>query len=308
MELPAEIYQAHRDFLWGLCYRMTGNAADADDLVQETFVRALENPPRRTAEPLRPWLVRVAMNLSRDHLRRRRRHYVGPWLPSPVPTDDAEPPASYEPHAAPEESPMARYEMLESISFAFLLALEALTPLQRAVLLLREVFDYSTKETAEALGVTETSVKVTLHRARHAMQAYNKDRAMPDRARREKTRQALERFLFCLSVRDAEGLEQLLAEDVVSISDGGGEVPAALLPIRGRDKVVRFFIKTTEKDESLPRVTFRLFNGMPALLIERDSARPGHATRFTVHCDVDAAGRIHRLHFVLAPNKLSIIL
>src|ERR1700720_2824076 len=96
----AEVLETDRRLLWGLCYRMTGNAADADDLVQETFVRAIEKPPRRTSEALRPWLVRVAINLSRDLLRqRKRRGYVGAWLPSPIPTDLEESPASYEPSA-----------------------------------------------------------------------------------------------------------------------------------------------------------------------------------------------------------------
>src|SRR5215475_8429408 len=113
--VSAELLESDRRLLWGLCYRMTGNAADADDLVQETFVRVLEHPPRRLDEPLRPWLIRVAINLSRDLLRRRRRRgYVGPWLPSPVPTED-EAPASFEPAAPSEDSPAARYDLLESI-------------------------------------------------------------------------------------------------------------------------------------------------------------------------------------------------
>ncbi|HEY6211735.1 MAG TPA: sigma-70 family RNA polymerase sigma factor, partial [Vicinamibacterales bacterium] len=86
------LYAEHRSFLWGLCYRMTGNAADADDVVQDTFVRAMQRPPRRTDDSLRPWLVTVALNLSRDLLRRRRRRdYVGPWLPSPIDTSGEEP-------------------------------------------------------------------------------------------------------------------------------------------------------------------------------------------------------------------------
>ena len=169
----AREYGAHRAFLWGLCYRLTGSAADAEDLVQETFVRALSHPPARTDEPWRPWLVRVALNLGRDLLRRRRRRrYVGPWLPSPIETEDV--PPSFEP--AGDESPAARYDLLESVSFAFLLALEALTPAQRAVLLLRDVFDYSVRETARALGFTEANVK-TLHlRARRALAAYDRTR------------------------------------------------------------------------------------------------------------------------------------
>lgn len=165
MATAIESLETDRRLLWGLCYRMTGNAADADDLVQETFVRAIEKPPRRTDEPLRPWLVRVAINLSRDLLQRRRRQgYVGPWLPSPVPTDE-ESPASYEPPASSEESPVARYDLKESISFAFLLALEALTPSGRAVLLLRDVMDYSTSDTAGALDMTEANVKCCCARA-----------------------------------------------------------------------------------------------------------------------------------------------
>src|SRR5262245_37766111 len=118
----AREYDAHRSFLWGLSYRLTGSAADADDIVQETFVRALARPPARTDAPWRPWLVRVALNLGRDLLRRRRRRrYEGPWLPSPVETDSA--PPSFEPAA--EGTPASRYDLLESLSFAFLLALEA---------------------------------------------------------------------------------------------------------------------------------------------------------------------------------------
>jgi RNA polymerase sigma-70 factor, ECF subfamily len=91
MEIPANVFDDNRRFLWGMCYRMTGNAADSEDIVQEVFVRALENPPRDTRQPWRPWLVRVAINLSRDYLRRRRRQwYVGPWLPSPLPTEPEE--------------------------------------------------------------------------------------------------------------------------------------------------------------------------------------------------------------------------
>src|SRR5215471_5206303 len=312
MSTSADLYQLNKDYLWGLCYRMTGNASDAEDIVQETFVRVLERPPKRMDDPMRPWLVQVAMNLSRDLLRRRRRWYKGPWLPSPIPTPPEESPASYEPPASrlgaaqtevcatsTDDSPMARYDMLESVSFAFLLALEALTPSQRAVLLLRDVFDYSTAETAQALGTTETNAKVTLHRARRAMRDYDKGRARPDAARNEMTRRALEQFLLYLNSRDVKGLEQLLTADVVNISDGGGEVAAALKPIRGRDKVIRLVTKLAEHYGTSTEVSFHVLNGLPAVLIHANDAEPGRASRFTMHCEVDRNGRIRELLTVL---------
>jgi RNA polymerase sigma-70 factor (ECF subfamily) len=287
---------------------MTGNAADADDLVQETFVKAIEHPPRRLDEPLRPWLVRVAINLSRDLLRRRkRRAYTGEWLPSPVPTEDEQSPASYEPPAPSEDSPAARYDLMESVSFAFLLALEALTPTQRAALLLRDVFDYSTAETAAALDLTEANAKVLLLRARRRMQQYDKNRAAFTPARREATQRALEQFLLYLNARDTEGLERLLTEDVESISDGGGEVHAALRPIIGRDKVLRLIAGIGGKFAAEPRVSLRILNGLPAILFEDVVSTATIATRYTLHIEIDDRGRIRRLDAVLAPSKLSAI-
>lgn len=305
MTAYAQAFETDRRLLWNLCYRMTGSAADADDLVQETFLRAIEKPPPRTNEPMRPWLVRVAMNLSRDLLRRRkRRHYLGPWLPSPVPTEEGDP-ASYEPPAPSPESPSARYDLKESISFAFLVALEALTPSQRAVLLLRDVFDYSTNETAEALDITESNVKVTLLRARRRMDEYDKNPSSLSATQQEATRRALEEFLLYLDTRDAAGLERLLAKDVICISDGGSETNAARKPVSGRDKVLRLILGLAAKALSKPEFTIRTLNGLPSLSIEDLSSRGTAATRYTVQVDVDSEGRIRRLYAVLAPGKLS---
>jgi RNA polymerase sigma-70 factor (ECF subfamily) len=303
-------FEGERRLLWGLCYRMTGNAADADDLVQETFLKAFEKPPRRLDLPLKPWLIKVAVNLSRDLLRRRkRRGYTGEWLPSPVPTDGEDSPASYEPPAPDKDSPGARYEMLESISVAFLLALEVLSPSQRAVLLLRDVFDYSTKEAADALDISEASAKVLLHRARARMRDYDGDRAVPTVARREATRKALEQFLRCLEAGDAERLEQLFSEDAVSISDGGGERPAALRPILGRARVIRLITGLAKKAGLPPKILPMSLNGLPAILVEFDSAhsKPGVAVRFTIQLDVDEAGLIKRFNVVVAPTKLTAV-
>jgi RNA polymerase sigma-70 factor, ECF subfamily len=307
MTAYVEALEADRRLLWGLCYRMTGNAADADDLVQETFVRAIEHPPARTDEPMRPWLVRVAMNLSRDWLRRRRRRdYTGPWLPSPVPTDEESLP-SFEPEAPTEDSPAARYDLKESLSFAFLLALEALTPQQRAVLLLRDVFDYSTAETAEALDLTEANVKVTLLRARKRMKDYDHHRADLSPEKRAATQHALEQFMLYLNSRDVAGLERLLATDVINLSDGGGEVAAALRPIVGRDKLLRFFAGLSTKLRSQPRVVFRELNGLPAIVFENVESTLSRATRYTLQIELDDAGRISRLDSVLAPSKLTAV-
>jgi RNA polymerase sigma-70 factor (ECF subfamily) len=308
MAISAELYTSNQKFLWGLCYRMTGNAADADELVQETFVRALENPLLRLDEPLRPWLVRVALNLSRDLLRlRKRRGYVGEWMPAPVPTESLEDPPSYDPPASEDDSPAARYEMLESISFAFLLAVEALTPTARAVLLLRDVFDYSTQETAKALGIREASAKVILHRARKAMSEYEKQRVRNQLKVTEMTKNALERFLFCLDRRDVAGLEQLLTEDVVSISDGGGEVYAAINPIYGRRNVARLIFGLASKLPQNYQFTFTTLNALPAVVVENCHDLQGVARRFTIHCQVDETGRIQKLNTVLAPTKLTAV-
>lgn len=302
MSISEQLYEQNQRFIWGVCYRMTGNAADAEDIVQDVFIRALEKPDLKTEEPLRPWLLRVAMNLSRDYLRKRRQQgYVGPWLPSPVPTDEeAEIDQS---DVATADSPETRYNLLESISLAFLLALEALTPAQRAVLLLRDVFDYSTTEAAELLGITENTVRVTLYRARRVMQTYREGRSFGQSCH-EKTRLALERFMQCLRERDAKALEQLLTEDVVVISDGGGEVTALPSLMRGRKKVLQLTTRLNDLYGDRTEASFCVLNGLPAIIFKRSNMKAGHATRFTLQCDVDRSGNIKRLNYVLTPSKL----
>lgn len=299
-----EAFEAHRGFLWGLSYRLTGCAADADDVVQETFVRALRHPPERLDQPLRPWLARVALNLGRDVLRRRRRRaYDGPWLPSPVETAEPEP-SAFEAWAR-DGSPGARYELMESLSMAFLLALEALTPTQRAVLLLRDVFDYTVRETAATLDLSESNVKVTHLRARRALAGYDRARRPGGAQHSARTQGALERFLACLAQGDAPGLEELLAEGVRARSDGGGEFTAARRPIVGRSNVARFLLGLAAKARAVPRVEWRRANGLPALLLSTPEPRPGWAPRVLVQCLVDDDGRISEVLTVLASRKLT---
>lgn len=301
------LFSAHRPFLWGLCYRLTGNAADADDLVQETFVRAMTHPPARTDEPWRPWLVRVALNLGKDLLRRRRRRaYIGPWLPSPIKTGDETEPPSHEPLLEGDMSTEGRYELLESVSIAFLLALEALTPQQRAVLLLRDVFDYSVQETAAALGISDANVKTTHHRARWVMQTYDRTRMIPTRTLQERTRQVMEQFLTCLFTRDVNKLESLLAADVRLVSDGGGEFLAARRPIVGRDKILRFYMKAVEHNR-LGSVAVQMLNGLPAIVMEFTNANPRSAPCVIQQFIINRDEEITAMYAVLASRKLTAV-
>lgn len=296
-------FAADRGFLAGLCYRMTGSPADAEDIVQETFVRALARPPGDTARAWRPWLTRVALNLSRDHLRRRRRRaYVGPWLPGLVATDaDA---AGHEPWVG-AVSTEGRYDLVESIGIAFLHALEALTPNQRAVLLLRDVFDYDVRETAAALDLGEANVKVTLLRARRAMAAYDRDRPLSLRAARAQTRAALDRFVACLLAADAEGAKALLRDDAIAVGDGGSEFPAARRVLVGAERVARLHLGLARHLEAEVSLSVRSINGLPALVLERPLARDRFAPRIVFALRVDAEGRVVATYSILAPAKLA---
>jgi RNA polymerase sigma-70 factor (ECF subfamily) len=292
----------HRDFLWGLCYRMTGSAADADDLVQDTFERAARHAPPDTETSLRAWLSRVALNLSCDQLRRRKlQPYRGTWLPEPVPTDQLR-------ANAPDSTRAdARYELLESATLAFLCALEALSPKQRAVLLLRDVFDYSVRETAAALAQSEANVKTSLHRARHAMQAYDQQRCVPTPALHERTLRTLQRFLLALSTDNVRSIEALLREDVVAYNDAGDDYVAARKPVIGRQKVALFHRKITTLADFAnkpARMGIADINGLPTLVSEYEPGRADFAPRQLLSIVVDADGCIQQVHGVLARNKL----
>jgi sigma-70-like protein len=249
--------------------------------------------------------VKVALNLARDLLRRRkRRDYAGPWLPSPIDTSHAQRDPGAGPPAHDTAALEGHYELLESVSFAFLLALEALTPTQRAVLLLRDVFDYSVRETAQALDLTDANVKTTHHRARHAMDAYHARRQNPTPARQDAAAAALRQFLSALEHHDVAAVESLLADGVRTTTDGGGEFRAALKTIVGRDKVSRFYLSLAD-NAAAASVRAALLNGLPSVVVDIPSPRPSVAPRFTLSVELDAGGRIAHLYVVLATTKLS---
>jgi RNA polymerase sigma-70 factor (ECF subfamily) len=296
---------------------MTGSAADADDVVQETFARALQHPPAGGEDDdaaWRPWLWRIAVNLARDAYRRRRaRPYAGPWLPAAVETgvdgpldldglggldglDGLDEPSAHDP-------PEARYDRVESITYAFLLALEALTPRQRAVLLLRDVFDYSVRETAAALELGEANVKVTHHRARAAMTGYDAARCRPDAARRARTQAALEKLVQAMLGADVGAVAALLAADVRTLGDGGGRYRAAVKALVGATKVARFYF-TLARMHQVWATEVRTINGLPALLMQMTPPEPDWAPRCIFRLDVGDDDRIVAIHGIAADDKL----
>ncbi len=281
---------------------MLGVAADAEDVVQETFVRLLEKPPADAGRPWRPWLLTVASRLAIDQLRRRRRRgWVGPGCPSRSRLGDL---AAQPREAGVAAEQPARAEQADSLSYAFLVALEALTPQQRAVLLLRDVQEQSGAETAAALGLSEANVKVVLHRARKALEAARRDAPRLDPPHKRRIGEALQKLLGALAAGDTAAVEAALAEGVRLRNDGNGHYHAAKKPVLGRTKVATFLTKLRPLPGEEIRREIRLCNGVPALYLERLNSPPGLAPRFVFLLDTDAAGRIREIYTVLCPEKL----
>jgi RNA polymerase sigma-70 factor (ECF subfamily) len=293
-ELDA-LFREQRTRLWALAYRLTGNAEDADDVVQESFARLLAQPA--PPEP-GPWLARVATNLGIDALRRRRRRaYTGPWLPSPL--EDADP-------VDPGQDPETRYGLAESATYAFLLALEALSPRQRAALLLRDVLGHTAREAADALGVSEGNLRVLHLRARKALAGYDAARCIPDAELQRRHREALQHFLVCLLSQDAQGLEALLAESVSTLTDSAGAYTALAAPMADRTRVARFYLRAAlHRREAGVHTELRLVNGLPAVWIALERPVRRQAPRTLIRCELDAEDRIQVIHAILSPRKLA---
>ena len=300
----ATLFRAQQRRVWGLAYRLTGSAEDADDIVQESFARLVAQPPESPIEDLGPWLRRVATNLGIDALRRRRhRAYLGPWLPSPVETSQAD---WLDAQASEQPDPEARYGLVESVTYAFLLALEALGPRQRAVLLLRDVLGASARETADLIGASEGNVRVLHTRARHALEAYDQSRCIPTPELLARHRGVLDQLLGCLLAQDARGLEALLAESVHTVTDAAGEFTALAMPMAGRARVARFYLAAAlQRRAPGTRIEVRLVNGLPAALITLERPVRRQAPRTLLRCELDDSGRIRLVHAILAPRKLA---
>jgi RNA polymerase sigma factor (sigma-70 family) len=285
--------------LWAIAYRLTGVAADADEVVQEAFARALEDERTLDGDDLDRWLVRVATNLGLDRLRRRkRRTYVGSWLPSPVESTETVEPA--------EESAAARYERADAVSYAWLLALETLGPRSRAALVLADVFEYPAADVARILGTTEGNVRVLHHRARRALEGVDAEVEVSSDARARQG-EALTKFLACMMQQDVAGMEALLAGDVRSTTDAAGRYTALREPLTERARVARFHLETGRRRAPISTTEIRIVNGAPALVIATRPLRAQMAPQLVLRLELDRAGLIREIQTVLAPGKLTAI-
>lgn len=283
-EETARIFEAYRVLLFSIAYRMLGEASAAEDMVQEAFVRWLQADEQAVQSP-RAYLTTVVVRLCLDQLRSARRQreiYVGPWLPEPLATAQA-----------PEL--VATAELAESLSFAFLLMLEKLSPRERAVLLLREVFDCDYAEIAAALGTSPASCRQLLHRA-HQRLEQDERRFQVSRAQQEAL---TAQFLRATAEGDVEGLLGLLADEAVFIADGGGKVRAALKPIQGAKRVARGMLGALRKwfpPDLQPQLSE--VNGQPAII----GLAQGKAVGVVL---LELQGeRIRRIYGVVNPEKL----
>lgn len=295
--MHADVLEPHRRHLWGLCYRLTGSAAEADDLVQDTFERALTRSPDASRD-LRPWLTKVALNLGRDALRRRReRPYPGPWLPSPIAAAEA-------PLVPAALDPSGRYDLMESVTLGFLVALEALSPKQRAVLLLRDVFDYSGAETSEMLDLSASDVKVSLHRARKRMASYDAQRTAPCVALSERTENTVAQLVMALSQGNHSATQALLAKEARAFTDSGGEFIAARRIVTGAQDVARFLEGLLRKrpPEDIQPLTV---NGAPAMHLRYPPRGPRDAPRAVIQAELNRGGVIANLYAITASSKLT---
>jgi RNA polymerase sigma-70 factor (TIGR02957 family) len=279
-------FDRHRRLLFTVAYQMLGSVADAEDVVQDAWLRWSAADRTHVADP-KAYLVRVTSRLALDRLgavRARRETYVGPWLPDPLLTDDAR---------GPEEEA----ELGEQVSLAVLVVLETLSPAERAVFVLREVFAMSWAEVAGALGRSEVAVRQLGHRAREHVQARRPRFDTDRRAQREVT----ERFLAACVGGDVDALLAVLSPGVVLLTDGGGQAKAALRPIVGADKAARFLVAVSADGLSQPGLSVRLVdvNGAPGVVVD-SAAGPVIAVSLVV-----ADGRVEQALVVLNPEKLA---
>ena len=285
VESRSDIFESTRPLLFSIAYRMLGSVTDAEDVVQESFLRWLEAPETEVRAP-RAYLATIVTRLAINQLQSaqsRRETYVGPWLPEPIMTE----------HAPDPSEPI---ELAESLSMAFLMMLERLSPTERAVLLLHDVFDFDYEEIARIVDKSEVNCRQLLTRAKKHIgeprARFDVDPVQADRL--------LNRFIEATRAGDIDGLLGVLAEDITLWADGGGKVPgAALRPIQGAETVARFVVQRARTGASLGRrLQPTLINGQPGFVIY-EGTEPRAALILETR-----GGRIHGIYAIANPDKL----
>ena len=285
----ADSFVRARPRLLGLAYRMLGSRTDAEDIVQDAWLRLQGSDTATLASP-EAWLTTVTTRLCLDRLksaRAQRETYVGPWLPEPVPDAD-------------RMSPEAATALADDLSFALLLTLERLSPAERAAFLLHDVFDTPFPQIAETLQRSEAACRQLASRARRAVRRDHVRQPASD----EQHLALLQRFVAALGQGDVSGLSDLLTEDAVAYADGGGVRLAALRPILGARNIARFYVGIAGKVArrgTQAEIRPKVLNGRPALLVHLDGELD-QALSIEV-----SAGRISRVYSVRNPEKLGTV-
>lgn len=284
-----DVFQQHRGRMFGIAYRMLGTVTDADEVLQDAWLRWQTVELASVKDPA-AFLAKTVTNLCLTQLttaRARRETYVGEWLPEPVLTgaklDDL--------------GPLDEVAQRESVSFALLTVLEKLTPAERAAYVLREAFAYSHRDVAELIGTTEVNARQLHSRARKRV-SEDQQPQQPQRVDPSHWRTLVERFLAAAQMGDIAGLESLLAADVVSRADGGGKVTAARNPVEGRERVARYLVGALERFGAGILPYFAQANGEPVLVAVGPEGVQGVV--FLRFDGDDLTG----LEFVMNPDKL----
>ncbi|MFK7806094.1 MAG: RNA polymerase sigma-70 factor [Anaerolineae bacterium] len=286
-----ESFETLRNYLFAIAYRMLGSMMEAEDMVQEAWLRWDRTDQSAVQNP-KAFLAKTVTRLCLDHLKSsqvKREQYVGEWLPEPINTAQSR-------NLADWVEPDQTVELAESLSFAFLHMLERLTPAERAVFLLREVFDYDYAAIAEIVEKKEAACRQLLRRAKRSVAT---DRPKFDTTPAEH-QQILAQFATACMSGSMDGLLAILSDDVIEYSDGGGVRKAALKPIIGADKVARFMLGLTKQAGQGYTPEFIHVNGRPAILILLNG---DPYSIMMLHIE---AGKIKRIYSQLNPIKLSI--
>lgn len=284
------LFEAHRPHLLALAYRMLGSRAEAEDVVQDTWLRQ-KDVNLGEIEFVRAYLSRIATNLCLDRMqtaRARREQYVGSWLPEPL--EDAT--------GAFDPGPQAHIEYAQNVSVAFMLALERLSALERAAFLLHDVFDQSFDEVALRLGRSAAACRQLANRARAHVRT---DQARVD-IQHEQAEQLLGAFVQTITTGNTEALAQLLSDDAVMLSDGGGIVTAVAQPLQGGALIAKALVgfTRTHKAENYG-LRFTRINGLPAVVLYGAQGQVLQTTAL----QTDADGRISALYIMRNPEKLT---